>query len=86
METLSARESASHPENPLGAGAFAIYPGEEDEKASSCPQTVRPRFLRIGLKAVEGLLRGLRCHSHGPYRGGDKVVYFLIYVLLVDLE
>lgn len=95
METLSARESAFHPEKQLGGGDFITLVGlshhsgraltpshsEEDENVSSSPQVARPRF-RIETKAVGVLISGLGCQPHGPYR---RVCLFPVYVPFVDL-
>lgn len=95
-ETLSARESAFHPEKQLGGGDFITLAGlshhssraralsrsEEDENVSSCLQIVRPRFIRIETKAVGVLISGLGC-GHIDHMG--VFVCFLSVFLLVDL-
>jgi len=95
-ETLSARESAFHPEKQLGGGDFITLAGlshhssrvralsrsEEDENVSSSPQIIRPRFIRIETKAVGVLISGLGC-SHMDHTG--VFVCFLSVSLLVDL-
>lgn len=82
METLSARESAFHPEKQLkllGGGDFITPPGlsHYSNRAlavalggtfSSSPQIGSPRFIRVETRVVAVLVSGLHCQPCGYTR------------------